>query len=140
MADIISSMKSQVKFLTPAISGIVIGITAMITTILGKLAQMLPGLAEGQEGGAAIGLTDMFGDGVPTFYFQIVVGLYVIQIAYILTILNNGIENGSDRLSEKYMLGNNLTNSTLLYSVVALIVMILFNLIAGAIMESQLVT
>jgi len=135
MADIISSMRSQVKFLTPAISGIVIGITSMITTILGKLGEMMPKLIEGQEvGTTAMGLTDMFGDGVPTFYFQIVVGIYVIQIAYILTIMTNGIENGSDKLSERYLLGTNITNSTLLYCVVALAVIIVFNLIAGAIM------
>jgi hypothetical protein len=135
MADIISSMKSQINFLTPAISGIVIGITSMITTILGKLGEMMPTLAEGQEGGGAMaGLTDMFGDGVPTFYFQIVVGLYVIQIAYILTVLTNGIENGSDKLSEEYLLGNNMLKSAVLYSAIACIVMVIFNLVAGAIM------
>jgi hypothetical protein len=115
------------------ISGIVIGITAMITTILGTLSASMSELTEGAESGA-MGLTDMFGDGVPTFYFQIVVGMYVVQIAYILTILTNGIENGSDKLSERYMLGTNVTNGTLLYSIVALIVMVIFNMIAGSIM------
>src|SRR3989344_4305404 len=35
MADVISSMRSQIKFLTPAIAGVVIGITSMITAIAG---------------------------------------------------------------------------------------------------------
>jgi len=34
MADIVSSMQSNINFMAPVISGIVIGITSMITTIL----------------------------------------------------------------------------------------------------------
>ncbi|MFC1741674.1 hypothetical protein ACFL3V_04015 [Nanoarchaeota archaeon] len=135
MADTISSMKSQVKFLTPVISGIVMGITSMVTTILGKLGGQLKTLqddsaAAGAAGGAA-GLTQLFGDGMPTFYFQIVVGFYVVQIVYILTLLVNGIENGCDKLSEEYEIGTNLTRSTIMYCMLSLGVMIAFNMIAG---------
>ena len=49
MADIISSMKSQIKFLTPAIAGIVIGITSMISTILTKLSAQLGAFSAAQE-------------------------------------------------------------------------------------------
>lgn len=135
MADVISSMKSQIKFLTPAIAGIVIGITSMITAILGKLGRQVSEVSvPGSEGGGATSLLDLFGMGLPTYYFQIIVGLYVVQITYILTILANGIENGSDKLSERYQLGNNLVRSTLLYCFIAAVVIILFNVIAGAIL------
>ncbi|MCG2719710.1 MAG: hypothetical protein L6266_03175, partial [Nanoarchaeota archaeon] len=138
MAEIISSMKAQIKFLTPAISGIVVGITSMITAILGKLGQILPEVAGGAGGAGAANLTDLFGDSIPTYYFQIVVGLYVIQIIYVLTILSNGIENGSDKLSEHYNLGSNLTKSTLIYVIITLFVTIVFNLIANTIMPNIL--
>ncbi len=138
MADIISSMKSQIKFLTPVIAGIVIGITSMITTILGKLATQVTALSS-KAAGTQIGapsLGGMFGDGIPTYFFQLIVGLYVVQIIYILTILVNGIENGSDKLSEKYNLGKNLINGTVLYTIISLAVIILFNLLAMTIMKS----
>ncbi|MBU0470010.1 MAG: hypothetical protein KKA62_02335 [Nanoarchaeota archaeon] len=142
MADVISSMKSQVKFLTPAIAGIVIGITSMISTILTKLSSQLGAFtASGQAGGAG-GFEDMlsiFGIGIPTFHFQIVVGIYIVQIAYILTVLSNGVENGADKLGERYALGKDLTRSTLLYCFLAAVVMILFNLFAGTIMQRTLV-
>ncbi len=138
MAEIISSMKSQIKFLTPAISGIVVGITSMITTILGKLGTILPEVTRGTEGAGAANLAELFGDSVPTYYFQIVVGLYVVQIIYILTILANGIENGSDKLSERYNLGTNLIKSTLIYVIVSLFVTILFNIVASTIMMRTL--
>ncbi|MBW2971591.1 hypothetical protein KY359_01015 [Candidatus Woesearchaeota archaeon] len=144
MADTISSMKSQIKFLTPVISGIVIGITSMVTTILGKLGDQLHNLqtesAAAQAGGAgaAVGLTQLFGDGMPTFYFQIIVGFYVVQIVYILTILVNGIENGFDKLAEEYEVGTNMTRSTIMYVILSIGVMLLFNLIAGNIIGGGL--
>ena len=139
MADIISSMKSQISFLAPAISGIVVGITSMITTILGKLGTLLPSVTEGTGGiGGAGNLTDLFADSIPTYYFQIVVGLYVVQIVYILTILTSGIENGPDKLGERYLLGRNIIRSTLLYFSIALIVTLLFNLVAGVVVGRSL--
>jgi hypothetical protein len=133
MADIISSMKSQINFLTPVISGIVIGITSMITNIISNLGTQMRSI--GAEAGAqTANLAQFFGDGLPTFYFQLVVGIYVVQLIYILTILSNGIENGEDKLNERYLLGVNMIRSTFLYCFVALFVMILFNFIASAIM------
>lgn len=137
MADVISSMKAQTKYLTPAIAGIVIGITSMISTILTKLSAQL-GAFTLQDGGAAGGFGDLltiFGIGIPTFHFQIIVGIYVIQIGYILTVLSNGIENGADKLGEKYALGKNLVNSTVLYCFLAALVMLLFNFFANTILQ-----
>lgn len=135
MAEIISSMKSQIKFMTPAIAGIVIGITSMITSIIGKLGTQLSQYAEEGTGTSAQStIISLFGDGIPTFYFQLVVGVYVVQIIYILTVLSNGIENGSDKLAERYSLGTNMIRSVFMYCTIAFIVMMLFNLIAGQIM------
>jgi hypothetical protein len=136
MADVISSMKSQIKFLTPAISGIVIGITAMVTLILGKLSTQLGKMsAAGTADAAQMNVASMFGDGIPTYFFQIAVGLYVVQIVYILTILANGIENGVDKLNERYQLGTNLTKSTILYVLIASAVMLVFHMVAIQVMS-----
>lgn len=142
MADIIASMRSQIKFLTPAIAGVVIGITSMITAILGKLSGQLLQVTEsagGGEGAAApTGILGLFGDGIPTYYFQLVVGIYVVQITFILTVIANGVENGSDKLNERYQLGNNLLRSTLLYVFISGAVMLLFNIIAGRILTATI--
>jgi len=138
MADIISSMRSQIKFLTPVIAGVVIGITSMITSILGKLSGQLKNIPGTESAGSADSLIQIFGDGVPTFYFQLIVGIYVVQITYILTVIANGVENGSDKLNERYQLGNNLIRSTLLYVFISGAVMIIFNVIAGSILTATL--
>jgi len=141
MADVISSMKSQIKFLTPAIAGVVIGITSMITSILGKLSGQLQEVTSsvgGAESGAPTGILGLFGDGIPTYYFQIIVGIYVVQITFILTVIANGVENGSDKLNERYQLGNNLIRSTILYIFISGAVMLMFNIIAGRILTATL--
>jgi len=136
LADVISSMKSQLSFIAPAIAGVVVGITSMVTTILGKLGTQMQSMqAESGAGiGGAGGMAGMFGDGMPTYYFQIIVGIYVVEIIYILTILANGIENGSDKLNEQYLIGQNMIKSTLLYVFIAFVVTLLFNFVAGTIM------
>lgn len=141
MADIIASMHSQIKFLTPAIAGVVIGITSMITTILGKLSGQLQQVTTsvgGTDAAAPVGIIGLFGDGIPTYYFQLVVGIYVVQITFILTVIANGVENGSDKLNERYQLGNNLIRSTILYVFISGAVMLLFNIIAGRILTATL--
>ena len=138
MAEVIASMNSQIKFLTPVIAGIVIGITSMVTTILGKLSMQMTQLGGAESGAGGALATGFFGQGVPTFYFQVIVGLYVVQITYILTILANGIENGSDKLNERYLLGQNMVRATILYTIVSATIMLIFNLIANMIMTVSL--
>jgi hypothetical protein len=138
MGEIISSMKGQVNFLTPAIAGIVVGITSMISMVLTRLSSQL---AKFSSAGSSAGFGDMltiFGVGIPTFIFQIIVGVYIVQLAYILTVLSNGIENGEDKLGERYALGKALTRSTLLYCFIAGVVMLLFSMFAGSILSSTL--
>jgi uncharacterized protein YaaR (DUF327 family) len=142
MAELISDMKQQLKILAPAIAGIVVGITSMIVAILGKLTDQLAAItaSTGAAANVPTGLITLFGDGVPTYYFQTIVGLYVVEIVYILTIMVNGIENGADKLAERYQLGQNLIGSTLIYSIIALIVIIIFNTMAATIMKGLLTT
>ncbi|MFT4282796.1 MAG: hypothetical protein ACMXX6_00035 [Candidatus Woesearchaeota archaeon] len=134
MADIVGNMKSQINFLTPVISGIVVGITSMIAQILGALGDRLEEIS-GTSGGADVagsGVLDMFGaGGIPTYYFQAIVGLYVIQIAYIMSIIVNGIENGTDKIGEQDILGRNMLKTTLLYCAIAGGFTLVFSIIAA---------
>lgn len=136
LADVLSSMKSQINFLLPTIAGIVIGITSMITTVLGAVKSEAEAFkTSGAIGGQDLPL-DIFGLGIPAFYFQIVVGLYVVQVTWILATLISGIENGVDVLSEDWLKARALLLSTLLYCGLALVVMLVFNLLAGQIISS----
>lgn len=139
LTEVISSMKSQISFLTPAIAGIVVGISAMIVNIIVVLNQQItsssfaldPGTAAATTGGLT-GIIELFNVGavIPTYFFQLVVGIYVVQLAYILTVLQNSIENGVDKVNEEHLLGKNLTKSFLLYAIISIIVTLLFSSLA----------
>jgi hypothetical protein len=136
LGETIASMKSQVKMLSPTISAIVVGVTSMIITILGKLGKQTKEMAAGTAGGAGnAGMISLFGDGIPTYFFQIVVGIYVVQVVFILTKIANGIENGTDKLSERYNLGQNMVKSTLIYVGLACTVVTAFTLLADTILQ-----
>ena len=149
MADVSSSMLSQIHFMTPVIAGIVVGISAMIVNIIVALNMKLSVVSFESEtaeslgpGGGITALVDLFSISgiIPSYFFQIVVGLYVVQLAYILTVLQNGIENGSDKINEQYLLGKNLIKSFLLYALIAFIVTILFTALAQGILAKDLVS
>ncbi|MDD4877666.1 MAG: hypothetical protein PHO02_01365 [Candidatus Nanoarchaeia archaeon] len=140
LAETSSSMKAQVSFLSPVISGIVVGIGTMITAIMGGLAstlEMQGGAETGGLGGIPIDMFDLSGL-MPPYFLQIVVGIYLVEVIYVLTILGNGIENGVDKLNEEYSLGKNLYKGTVFYIVVAGLTMLVFNALAAMIAQKAL--
>ncbi|HLC58230.1 MAG TPA: hypothetical protein VJI68_00045 [Candidatus Nanoarchaeia archaeon] len=146
LAEIISSMKSQISFLTPTIAGIVVGISSMIVNIIVSLNLRIndftleAGGSPADSAGALTNIGDLFklSGIIPNYWFQVVVGLYVVQLAYILTVLQNGIENGNDKINERYLLGKNITRSFLIYVVIALVVTVLFNLMVKNLLSGAL--
>ena len=138
LAEIVSSMKAQINFLTPAIAGIVVGISSMITAVLVNLNTKFASLATDAEQVGNIGETvsELFKveDLIPSYYFQIIVGLYVVQLAFVLTKLENSIENGDDKLNEQFMLGKNLRRSTIIYVAIALFVTVFFTILANTLL------
>ena len=123
LAEIISDMKSNMTFLAPLLSGIVIGLAAMITSILSKLnisdlsSESLEGVGNFQNLLSIFDLTKM----IPPYYLQIAIGIYIIQIIFILTRTLVAIDAGEDKLQTTNQIGKNLIKGITLYFVTALI-------------------
>ena len=66
---------------------------------------------------------------IPSYFLQLVVGLYVVEIVIILTFLANNIESGN-KISGEYKAGKNLYASGILYFFISLIVTLIFTLLA----------
>src|SRR3989344_5186366 len=145
MSEVVSSMKSQIALMTPAIAGIVVGISSMIVSIIVSLNVRFSQLAvdsggvEGLGAGGIDSLVNIFGiEGIiPGFFFQVVVGIYVVQLTYILTKLQNGIENGEDVVYGQYLMGKNMYRSVFLYVIIRAVLSILFYLLANQILTNQ---
>ena len=135
LSDVISSMRSQISFLTPVIAGIVVGVGSMVVTIINKLGEQFASLqADQQFGGlAAIANILRIQDVIPSFHFQLVVGIYVVEIVLILIFLTNNIEMGVDSLYAKYDIGKSLVKSIGLYFIISFVGIVVFNMLASAV-------
>ncbi len=123
LAEIISDMKSNMTFLAPLLSGIILGLSGMIASILGSLDAMMSG--ESSEAISVGGLESLLGifDPVlmiPTYWLSIVIGIYLVQIVFILTSTLVTIKSGKDDLQATSETGKNLKRTITLYVIIAL--------------------
>ncbi len=126
LAEIVSDMRSNMTFLAPLLAGIVVGLSSMITTILSKL-QELQAVAGGEQAVTGLGniaqITSIFNvqEMIPPYFLQATVGLYLIEITFILTAALVTVESGKDTLKEKSDLSKHLRSGILLYLATALL-------------------
>jgi hypothetical protein len=145
LADIISDMRSNMTFLAPLLSGVIVGLSGMITLILANLGEMTSGFDSAATGGdltAAVGLggiMNMFEvtEMIPTYWLQVIVGLYLVQVVFILTGTLVTIKSGKDDLAQTAETGRNLRNTILLYFIVALLSILGLAIIAGVALEGM---
>ena len=137
LADITSDMKGNMTFLAPLLGGIIVGLSGMITLILSALKVFVDiGIGGSSSSMAGVNideLTGLFyvGNMVPTFWLQIIVGIYLIQIAFILTETLITIQSGSDNLATVSETGKNLKSTIILYSIVSFISICLLSAVAA---------
>lgn len=136
LAEIVSDMKSNMTFLAPLLAGIVVGLAGMITFILNKL-QALQTEAGGGEAVAGLGnfasiasifdVTQM----IPPYFIQLSIGIYIIEIIFILTGALVTVDSGKDSLREKYELARNLRRGMGLYLITALFSILALSILAS---------
>ncbi len=124
LGETMSSMSAQIKFLAPVISAVVVGITSMIVSILGQISSETSELGDMQA---------FFSEGIPTYYIQIVIGLYMVQISFLLSKIVVGLQEGDDEITEKYTVGKNMIYTSIIYTVVAMATVIFFMAMTGGI-------
>jgi hypothetical protein len=141
LADIISDMKSNMTFLAPLLGGIIIGLAGMITTILTSLYAMFSSASFGgvEAFGGIEGLQNILSifditQMMPVYFLQIVVGIYIIEIVFILTSTLVTIKSGRDLLESTSETGKNLKTSIILYFIVALIAIVGLTLIGAVVL------
>ncbi len=110
--DVVSSLKFQIFFLTPLICGIVVTMATIIINILVLLGEQIQNI---QTGGFGTVL-NMWGN-VPITpgAFQLVVGIYFVETAILLSLFINGIENGEDDINRHNLTGKSLLVGLLIY-------------------------
>ena len=143
LAEITSDMKSNMAFLAPLLSGIVVGLAAMITQILGMLdLNALSGDAVSSLGSLAnlVGPNGIFQSQnmIPPYFLQISVGIYLIEIIFILTSTLVTIDSGEDKLEMTNKIGKNLKKGIGLYFIVAFLSVLALSILSVTVLGNLL--
>jgi hypothetical protein len=134
LAEVVSDMKSNMVFLAPLLSGIVVGLASMITFILNQLSSVLDFSSESASGFLDVGsLLQIFEivKMIPPYYLQIAVGIYIIQIVFILSNVLVAIDSGDDRLRKTSSIGTSLRSAITIYFVITLISVVILTALAA---------
>jgi hypothetical protein len=135
LADVVSDMRSNMNFLAPLLSGIVVGLAAMLTLILSKLKDMVDlGGADNMMGGIQtlsniVGLFDV-SNTVSPYYLQVAIGIYIIQIIFILTGTLVIVDSGEDKLKQTSEISSNLVKGGFLYLFTATLAILAFSMLS----------
>jgi len=135
LAEVVSDMKSNMTFLAPLLAGIVVGLGSMITIILNKLQVMF--VEQGDFDVSMVGsvkdVLDIFNvtNMIPSYFLQIAIGIYIIEIIFILSNTLVTVDAGEDKLKSVNETGKNLRRGILLYIIVAFIAIIALALLAS---------
>jgi Flp pilus assembly protein TadB len=141
LAEIISDMKSNMTFLAPLLSGVIIGLSSMITSILNKMAGVtgasdfsgeIAGLGEAEAITGIFVVENM----IPPYILQIIVGIYLIEIIFILTKTLVIIDSGDDKLEQTNKTGINLKRGIGLYVITAIISVIMLFFLTSIVLGS----
>ncbi len=134
LSDSLSSMKMQVSFLAPLMSALVVSLSVLITKVLVNLSGQLETLdtSGAAQSGIGTGITRIFqvDVAISPFLLQIIIGLYIIQVIYVLSYLVSGILNGASKVDSEWTFAKNVLSGTLLYCALAIIGTFLFSQLA----------
>ena len=133
LAEIISDMKSNMTFLAPLLAGVVVGLAGMITLILSKL-QLLE--LAGSDIGNLSTLLSIFdvANMIPPYYLQIAIGIYLIEIIFILTATLVTVDAGEDTLQKTHLTGKNLVRGLMLYLITAGLSIVVLSILSSVVL------
>ena len=141
LSETVSSMKFQAYFLTPMITGLIVSMSSVIVLVLGKLGEYM----DSMNVGAAMGMADFASAfnmkaGTSPELFQIIVGIYLIQVIIILGIFLTKIDEGDNSISQWYNVGKMLVIAVVIYFLVAFMSAEMFSELIRSAMEDLFIS
>ncbi len=140
LAETLSSMQMQTKFFVPVITGIVVGLAVMTVSVLLKLGIGIQNLSMAGAGSAEFGVGEnllsifQLDSMMPGVAFQIIVGVYCVEIILLLSFLISGLIYGSDEIEFYNIASKNLYIGTIEYVIISSIVTVLFVQLIGGVL------
>ncbi len=139
MEETTTTIEMLAYLLAPVVSGVAVGMSQTIITAMFRLStsfqesqQNLPGGGTGQGPGFQSILGNL-NEAIPPEFLQLVVGIYLIQLLFILGEFYMKITKGEDKTYKYFFTGKILISGMLFYSITLIIVSLLFGGIISSI-------
>ncbi len=132
LSESISTMKFQSYILIPLISGVVVGLSQMITQILLKVTEQMNSAFAGSTfalAGSSVmgGLLNIKGT-IPPSYLQLVVGFFTLELLFLIGLFSGGLERSvEDEASVKTEIGRLMSIGIVIYAGVTAVVALFFS-------------
>ena len=120
LSETVSSMKFQAYFLTPLITGLIVSMANIIVKVLSTLGCYVENMVTGDTNIFG-GIANIFGTGSPVSpeFFQLIVGIYLIEVVMILGIFITRISMGENKIVQWYTVGKMLAVGVVIYFLIS---------------------
>jgi len=125
LSESTSDMQIQALVFAPLAAGIVVGLMAIVIYIFSFFGQSMQDIQQffgntplGTTGAETFSFLFNIGKQMPFHYFQIVVGIYMVEIIYLLSYFLGELNYGDDEVSKLFSLGKTMLIGIVIYSVV----------------------
>jgi hypothetical protein len=123
-----STLRSTVAVFAPLIGGVTLAITKLISNILGGLSEKIPAGDISDSTGVISSISDSFTiENIRPEYFVLVIGIYIIELVFLLVRFTNGIDEGDDKSMYMYSLGRVMPISIFVFSITVIIGQLFFS-------------
>ncbi|RLF32984.1 MAG: hypothetical protein DRM98_02975 [Thermoplasmata archaeon] len=123
-----STLRSTVAVFAPLIGGITLAITKLISNILNSLSGKISTGAIPSTMSVPGATTRVFTlENIRPEYFVLVIGVYIIELVFLLVRFANGIDEGDDKATYMYSLGKTMPTSIMVFSITVILGQILFS-------------
>jgi hypothetical protein len=130
--ELTSTLRSTVTVFAPLIAGVTLAITTLISTILTSLSSTISEESVTDLPQTFSSISEAFiVENVRPEYFVLVIGIYLVELVFLLTRFTNGINEGDDKATYMYSLGKIMPMSIIVFSL---------TIIIGQFFFSQIVT
>ncbi len=115
--ELTSTLRTTVTVFAPLIAGVTLAITTLISTIISSLSAHIPTDSGSMSSLPFSGTSETFIiENVRPEYFVLVIGVYLIELVFLLTRFTNGINEGDDNAMYMVSLGKNIPMATIVFS------------------------
>jgi hypothetical protein len=133
MSETTSSMQFQAYAMAPLVSGLIVAMSQVIIQVLVILGRRLDDMGFeavfGIDAGKILGSTSA----VTAAMFQLIIGIYLVEVIIILAIFITKINRGEDKVAQWYMAGKMIIVALVIYFLVAVGTSMVFGeMISGA--------